>query len=141
MISITYPQVENVEVVATQSQPADSEKVAYLRTTNVALNDVTYIVKVNLSAPMPATSAGFSLYVGDYRVNKYSAYPGGIYFKVYDPNFFVEHVGEPIKFSVAGMPAQETGSRLPMLSGADAATRELQPAELPTQEQILRSGN
>jgi hypothetical protein len=60
---------------------------------------------------------------------------------VYDPNFFVEHGGEPIKFSVAGMAAQATGSRLPMQFGADAVTRELQPTELPTQEQILRSGN
>lgn len=141
MIPITYPQVANVEVVATQSQPADSEKVAYLQTTNAVLNDVTYIVKVNLSTPMPITSAGFALYVGDYRVNKYSAFPGGIYFKVYDPNFFVEHGGEPVKFSVAGTAAQETGSRLPMQTGADAAARDLQPTELPTQAQILRSGN
>jgi hypothetical protein len=83
MISITYPQVANVEIVATQSQPADSEKISYLRTTNAALDDVTYIVKVNLRAPMPVTSLGFTLYVGDYPVNKYFAFPGGIYFKQY----------------------------------------------------------
>jgi hypothetical protein len=143
MIPITYPQVANVEVVATQSQPADTEKIAFLKTTNAALNDVTYIVKVNLSAPLPVTSAGFTLYVGDYQVRKYSAFPGGIYFKVYDPNFFVDHGGEPLKFSVLGMAAQETGSRLPTLPGADAAaTRGLQQSsELPTQEQILRLGN
>jgi hypothetical protein len=143
MISMDYPQVANVEVVATQSQPSDSEKVAHLKTANnnVDLKDVTYIVKVNLSAPMPFTSMGFTLYVGDYRVNKYAAFPGGIYFKVYDPNFFVEHGGEPIKFSVAGMAAQETGARLPLQSGADAGIRPLQAPELPMQEQILRSGN
>jgi hypothetical protein len=143
MISIDYPQVANVEVVATQSQPADSEKVAYLKTVNnnADLKDVTYIVKVNLSAPMPATSMGFTLYVGDYRVNKYAAFPGGIYFKVYDPDFFVEHGGESIRFSMGGMAARETGVRLPLQSGTDAVSRALQAPELPTQEQLLRSGN
>jgi hypothetical protein len=142
MISIDYPQVANVEVVATQSQPSDSEKVAHLKVANnnADLKDVTYIVKVNLIAPMPITSMGFTLYVGDYRVNKYAAFPGGIYFKVYDPNFFVEHGGAPIRFSVGGMAAQETGARLPLQSGADAVTRGLQAPELPTQEQMLRSG-
>jgi hypothetical protein len=141
MISIDYPQVANVEVVATQSQAADSEKVAHLKTINNNLKDVTYIVKVNLSAPMPITSLGFTLYVGDYRVNKYSAFAGGIYFKIYDPNFFVEHGGEPIKFSMGGMAAQETGARLPLQSDAAAGMGALQAPELPTQEQMLRSGN
>jgi hypothetical protein len=141
MISIDYPQVANVEVVATQSQAADSEKVAHLKTTNNNLKDVTYIVKVNLSAPMPVTSLGFTLYVGDYRVNKYSAFPGGIYFKIYDPNFFIEHGGKPIKFSMGGMAAQETGARLPLQSDTAAGTGALQAPELPTQEQMLRSGN
>jgi hypothetical protein len=140
MIPITYPQIAHVEVVATQSNPADTEKITFLKTTNAALQDVTYIVKVDLSAPLPITSAGFALYVGNYQVKKYSAFPGGIYFKVYDPNFFVEHAGEPLKFSVAGMAAQETAYRLPGLPEEGATALE-QVSELPTQEQLLRPGN
>jgi hypothetical protein len=143
MMPITYPQVTNVEVVATQSQPADSEKIAHLRSTtnNTALADVTYVVKVDLREPMPATSMGYTLLVGDYPINKYASFTGGIYFKVYDPNFFAEHGGESIKFSVGGMAAHETGARLPIQPTAAATLRTTESSELPTQEQILRPEN
>ena len=150
MMSMPYPQVTQVEVVATQPQPADLRVLEHLNTTQANhLNNITYIVKINLSSPMPATSAGVVLSVGDYRISRYSAFPGGIYFKIHDPHFFEEHGGEAIQLSIAGMAPQPTGYQLPTsannLPPADesitprSANAAAEPAsgELPTQEEVL----
>jgi hypothetical protein len=142
MIFIPHPQVVQVEVVATQPQAADTRTIEHLRTTsNADLEDVAYIVKIDLSEPLPATSAGVALYVGDYRINRYYAFPGGIYFKVYDPNFFAEHGGDAIQFSVAGTAMQDSGYRLPDRPDnlpTEVSRRGLTVSELPTQEAVLR---
>jgi hypothetical protein len=147
MIPMNYPQVAHVEVVPTQPQAADSRTIDHIRMSeNILLDNVTYIVKINLSSPLPVTSAGFNLYVGNYRVSRYFEFPGGIYFKVFNPQFLVEHGGEPIRFSVGEAAAQDTGSRLPEQQvepalDLDAAERRSAPAPLPTQEQLFRPGS
>lgn len=146
MMPITYPQVTQIEVVATQPQPADLRVLETLRATQPNdLDNITYIVKINLSSPLPATSIGVVLSVGDYRISRYAAFPGGIYFKVHDPHFFEEHGGEAIQFSVAGR-TQATGYQLPTTAAnlpttdetAQAAAEAEPIGELPTQEEVLR---
>ena len=149
MMPIPYPQVTQIEIVATQPQPADLRVLAHLRATQTSdLNNITYIVKINLSSPLPATSAGFVLSVGDYRISRYAAFPGGIYFKIHDPHFLEEHGGEAIQFAVDGMAPQATGYQLPASATNLPTTAELimprsaeaepVPADLPTQEEVLR---
>src|SRR5262249_47768334 len=52
-------------------------------------------------------------YVGNTRIPKYWEYPRGIYFKVLDEAFLVDHEGEPIRFSRNDQDFENTGVNLP----------------------------
>lgn len=140
MIPFTYPEVTRVEVLATQPIPADIRSIQYLQANgNTALIEVTYLVKINLSRAPVVTSRGLGLYVDGYRIRRYSAFPGGIYFKIFDPRFFEEYAGKKIFFSADGVTMHDSGYQLParaenVPAGANSA---LESTTLPTQEQVL----
>ena len=56
-----------------------------------------YVVKVRLKAKPPVTSMAWALYVGDELVCKYWEYTDGIYFTVFDPQFFIRHKGKQLR--------------------------------------------
>src|SRR5262245_37036814 len=94
------PKIRSVEIVAARPEAADQRRLAHLQaTTNRAVEPVMYVVKVYLDQPLPATGSGFSLFVGNERIGKYTAFPGGVYFKVHNPGFLESHRGEPVRFS------------------------------------------
>lgn len=141
MSNFTYPDVSNVEVVATQPKPADVRSMQYIQSTeNVSFDNVTYVVKIYLNNRLPAMSLGMGMYLDDYYVREYSGFNGGIYLKVNNPRFFEEHAGKQIRFSVDGETFYDTGIRLPNL--AESGRRGLAAAEveaLPTQEEVLNN--
>jgi hypothetical protein len=133
----TPPNAVAVEVVATRPTDADNTGIAYLgKTSGRSLAPVTYLVKVRLDPMPPATSLGWALYVNDFRVPKYWQYKDGIYFKVYDPQFFSDHQGGALRFSHNGTDFVDTGlvltqpDTIPPASASDAAV-------LPQQADIL----
>ena len=132
----TPPHAVALEVVAARPTGADEAAIAHLRrTTDRDIAAVAHLVLVRLEAIPPATSSGYALYVGNFRVPKYWEYRDGIYFKVYDPQFLTEHAGEPLRFSANGTEFIETGLALtiPDLtvpSGPDVV-------DLPEQSDIL----
>lgn len=132
------PKAVAVEVVAAQPTHADRSLVAQLGAERgVPLVAVAYVVKVALSSVPEATSSGWALYVDDLRIPKYWEYPRGIYFKVFDPQFFADHAGGKLRFSQDGATFTDTGLKLaaprrPAKPGARGA------AKLPSQDEVLR---
>ena len=132
------PVAVAVEVVATQPEASDAAALAAVRRRaareRAGREDptATYVVKLRLETPVPATGAGWALFVGDFRIPKYWEYAAGIYFKVYDPGFLDDHADAPLRFSAdAGRTFVETGLTL----GRAVATRDR--ADLPTQREVL----
>ena len=141
MLDFTYPNVSNIELVSTQPKPADLRSIEYIQTSeNTTLAPISYIVKINLSSQLPATSLGFQLYVGNEQVQKYSGFKNGLYFKVNNPRFFSVFAGKEIRFSLdRGEAFHNTGVLLPSLAGD--GRRSSSPANLenlPTQEEVLK---
>lgn len=134
-----YPTVSAIEVVATQPTEADFRTIKYMQSTgNFQVGNATYIVKLNLDNIPEISSLGFLVYVGEFRVRKYSECKDGIYFKIYEPQFFSEHAGQNIRFSIDGTIFQDSGQHLPTvddMSSLTLAESEVNP--LPTQEQVL----
>lgn len=138
MQASTPPQAVAVEVIAAQATEADSAMVAQLSADAAKpLPGVAYVVKVQLKALPEATSQGWALYVDELRIPKYWAYSQGIYFKVFDPQFFADHKGGKLRFSQNGSDFTDTGLNLaalevPAKKSARAATR------LPLQDEVLK---
>lgn len=134
-----YPEVSAVEIVATQPTEADLRSIENMRLTEDSqIRNVTYIIKLALENIPEISSLGFNVYVGEFRVRKYSGCRGGIYFKIYDPQFFSEHAGQNIRFSIDGITFQDSGQRLPEvedMSSLSLADSDL--GSLPTQKQVL----
>jgi len=108
------PKATAVEVVATRPTEADSSAIAYLSSrTMKPLPQIAYLVKIRFAATPPVTSQGWALYVNHFRIPKYWAYKKGIYFKVFDAQFFVDHKGRPLRFSQNGTEFVDTGLKLP----------------------------
>jgi hypothetical protein len=113
MTTFTPPKIVAVEVVASQPTDSDRSVMAHLKARdNTLLEDVAYLVKIQFEEIPPVTSHGWALYVGNERVPKYWAYKGGIYFKVFDPNYFVEHDGQLIQFSTDGVELIDSAKKL-----------------------------
>jgi hypothetical protein len=109
----TPPKIIAVEVVSTQPTPADRKAIDYLSVqTSRPLPQIAYIVKIRLATMPPATSHGWALYVNGFRIPKYWEYKNGIYFKVFDPQFFADHHGQLLRFSQNGIDFVETGKKL-----------------------------
>jgi hypothetical protein len=132
--------VSNVEVIATQPKPADMRSIEYIQSTeNTTFDNITYIVKINLTSKLPSTSLGVRVYLDDYYVQKYSGFKNGIYFKVNNPHFLSEHAGKQIRFSMDGITFNDTGIRLPNLTGGSPRGFTTTAIDaLPTQEEVLR---
>lgn len=134
----TPPKATKVEVAAAQPTDADRAAIAHLSASaRKPLPEVTYLVKVHFETMPPATSHGWALYVNDFRIPKYWAYKDGIYFKVFDQEFFREHRGQPLRFSRNGTEFIDTGLRLsaPRLPAPKSA-KDL--SKLPLQEKVLK---
>ena len=135
MMPSTPPHAVAVEVVATQ--PTDADDALIARLSHAADRDiapVAYLVKVRLQSMPPATSSGWALYISDFRVPKYWQYEAGIYFKVYEPTFFTDHAGEPLRFSPDGTDFIETGLTL---AGPDVVPSRAEARDLPRQSDVL----
>jgi hypothetical protein len=91
-----------------------------------------YVVKVRLKEKPPVTSMAWALYVDDERVSKYWEYPDGIYFTVFDPQFFIRHQGKQLRFSQNGTDFFDTGVKLTAPASSAVA------AKLPLQSEVLR---
>jgi hypothetical protein len=138
MTPLTPPKIAAVEVVASQPTDADLGVIAHLSAgASAPLPKVAYLVKIAFEEMPPVTSQGWALYVNDQRIPKYWAYKDGIYFKVFDPNFLVEHDGEPLRFSLDGVHFIDTGKKLvkPKPKAHRAAHAA---AKLPLQSDVLQ---
>jgi hypothetical protein len=138
MKSSTAPQVVGVEVVAARATEADSAMVAHLEASQKkSLPGVAYIVKIRLKALPAATSQGWALYVDKLRIPKYWTYRQGIYFKVFDPQFFAEHKGRKLRFSQNGTDFVDTRLKLaPPPEAKKGSPRTT--ARLPLQDDVLK---
>jgi hypothetical protein len=133
----TPPNAVALEVVAAQPTDADNAAIEHLTaTTGRSLAAVTYLVKVRLDPMPPVTSLGWALYVDDFRVPKYWQYREGIYFKVYDPQFFSDHQGEALRFTHNHTDFVDTGLVLPQPDGGPPAS-PADAADLPPQTDVL----
>jgi hypothetical protein len=96
-----------------------------------ATREAVYVVKVRLKAKPPVTSMAWALYVGDERVSKYWEYKDGIYFVVFDPQFFVTHKGKRLCFSQNDTDFFDTDAELA------PAPSESNAIKLPPQADVL----
>lgn len=132
------PKAVAVEVVATQPTDADRAAIAHLSTRDgMALAPVAYVVKVRLKSMPPITSRGWALYVDDLRIPKYWQYREGIYFKVFDPQFFLDHQGGRLRFSQDGSDFVDTGLRLSRPASRAKKGSQRAAAKLPLQADVL----
>lgn len=130
----TPPQAVAVRAFAAQPTEADRAVIARLnQTTDRRLEPVAFLVTVELAVVPPATSSGWALYLDDFRVPKYWEYRHGIYFKVFDPQFFADHAGQRLRFSPNGTDFVDTDLTLPPPEPVAAGER----SALPRQEEIL----
>lgn len=138
MQAFTPPQAVAVEVIAAQATEADSAMLAQPAAEAARpLPGVAYIVKLQLKALPEATSHGWALYVDELRIPKYWACRQGIYFKVFDPQFFVDHGGGKLRFSQNGTDFTDTGLTLAAPQAPEAKSARA-AARLPTQDEVLK---
>jgi hypothetical protein len=131
----TPPQAVAVEVLATRPTDADDALIARLdEAADHHLAAVAYLVKVQLRSVPPATASGWALYVDDFRIPKYWQYSDGIFFKVYDPQFFTDHAGGALRFSSDGTDFVETGLTL---GAPDDLPSSTDARDLPRQGDVL----
>jgi len=127
------PKAVAVEVVATQPTEADGAAIAHLSARDQkTLAEVAYVVKIRFESMPEATSRGWALYVNDFRIPKYWAYKEGIFFKVFDAQFFQDHRGQSLRFSENGVDFVDTGLRLAPPGALEDLT------ELPRQDDLLK---
>ena len=134
-----YPKIVSVDVIPSRPKPADVRKIHFIQAQEkLSLEEVALIVRIRLKSMPPATSQGFELYLGDYRVSKYWAFQGGIYFKVYNPRFLKKHGGKQIRFAIEGDRFYDTGLRLPKKAKAiRPAPAKDRTQALPSEEDVL----
>jgi hypothetical protein len=131
----TPPKIVAVEIVAAQPTEADKAAIAHLSIqANRPLPQAAYLVKVRLKEVPPATSHGWALYLGDFRIPKYWEYKEGIYFKVFDPQFFADHEGASLRFSLGGTAFTDSRIKLPASSAVKSAG---DAKKLPVQQDLL----
>ena len=138
MHPLTPPKVIEVEVVPAQPTEADSAAIAHLSAeAGRSLPQIAYVIKVRFKTKPPVSSQGWALYVKDFRIPKYWEYEHGIYFKVFDLRFFVDHKGQKLRFSQNGMDFIDTGKKLPAPAPTPAKSRG-KAGRLPSQADVLR---
>lgn len=138
MMPSTPPKITGLEVVATQPTEADTKAITHMSAQmSRSLPHVTYLVKVRLEKVPPATSHGWALYINDFRIPKYWEYQHGIYFKVFDPQFFADHQGKQLRFSHDGSEFVDTSVKLPAPDSITIKTRT-DTTNLPPQSEVLK---
>ena len=138
MPASTPPKAIAVEVVATQATEADAVSMVQLDLAAAkSAAGPAYVVKLKFKALPEATSQGWALYVGDLRIPKYWAWREGVYFKVFDPQFFADHQGEKLRFSQDGNKFTDTGLKLSAPSAADKKSARAKE-RLPLQDDVLK---
>jgi hypothetical protein len=126
-----------VDVVPVRPSDVDRELIAQLKArVGLSLAAAAYLVLVRLKVAPAATAQGWALYVGDFRIPKYWEYKDGIYFKVVDPQFFDDHLGEPLRFSQDGTNFVDTGLKLVRPKSAKA--RSHATGALPHEDDFLK---
>jgi hypothetical protein len=103
------PKITAVEVVAARPTEADRAAIAHM---GIKETQAVYVVKVRLKEKPPVTSMAWALYVDDERISKYWEYNDGIYFTVLDPQFFIRHKGDQLRFSQNGIDFFDTDVKL-----------------------------
>jgi hypothetical protein len=135
----TPPKVLSVEAAAAQPTDADRTTIAFLSARdNKPLPQVTYLVKLRFESMPPATSQGWALYVNDFRIPKYWQYKEGIFFKVFDVQFFRDHQKQSLRFSQNGADFIDTGLKLPPLPSGQLRPLKTS-AKLPPQDDLLKA--
>lgn len=131
----TPPNAIAVDVLATQPTDADNTVIARLSEAGRDVTPAAYLVRIELDTVPEPTSTGWALYIDDFRVPKYWEYKDGIYFKVYESQFFADHAGGTLRFSSDGTTFIETGLTL---SQPDVmASPSADSNDLPQQREIL----
>ncbi len=134
----TPPKVIAAEVVTAQPTEADSAAIVHLSAeAGRSLPQVVYFIKVRFKTKPPVSSQGWALYVNDFRIPKYWEYEHGIYFKVFDSQFFADHKGQELRFSQNGIEFIDTGIKLPAPAPTPAKSRG-NTGRLPLQAEVLR---
>lgn len=133
------PKAVAVDVVAAEPTEADSSAIAHLSARDrKSLPGVTYLVKIRLEIKPEVASHGWALYVNDLRIPKYWEYDDGIYFKVFDPQFFQDYKGKRLRFSPNGTDFIDTGLKLTAPRAITESVAGIS-VELPAQDKALRS--
>jgi hypothetical protein len=125
------PKITAVEVVPAQPTEADRAAIAHM---GVKEPKAVYVVKVRLKEKPPVTSMAWALYVDDQRVSQYWEYTDGIYFTVFDPQFFIRHQGKQLRFSHNGTDFFDTGVEL----APAPSVAEGNAIKLPLQADVLK---
>jgi len=125
------PKIAAVEVVPAQPTEADRAAIVHM---GLKEPRAVYVVKVRLKAKPPVTSIAWALYVGDERISKYWEYKDGIYFVVFDAQFFAMHKGEQLRFSQNDTDFFDTGMEL----APSSSVGEGNAIRLPLQADVLK---
>jgi hypothetical protein len=138
MVPPTPPKAVGVEVIAAQATEPDRAVIAHLSARDgKTLAPVVYLVKLRFETMPPPGSSGWALYVDKHRIPKYWAHKDGIYFKVHDPQFFTDHKGQELRFSLNDTTFIDTGLKLE-LPVAEASKAAGEPSKLPLQADALK---
>ena len=104
-------------MVATHPTDADRRILASLsERDHKTVGQIAFVVKLRFASIPEPTSMGWALYVGGEQVPKYWGYQHGIYFKVYERQYFAQHHGDPIRFSHDRQTFIDTGHQLEDIS-------------------------
>jgi len=125
------PKITAIEVVPAQPTETDRAAIAHM---GVKEPKAVYVVKVRLKTKPPVTSMAWALYVDDERVSKYWEYADGIYFTVFDPQFFAKHAGKRLRFSYNGVDFIDTGVDL----ASAPSVADGNSTKLPMQADVLK---
>ena len=124
------PKITAVEVVPAQPTELDRAAIAHM---GVKEPKAIYVVKVRLKEKPPVTSMAWALYVDDERVSQYWEYTDGIYFTVFDPQFFIRHQGKQLRFSQNGTDFFDSSAEL----APAPSVAESNAIRLPLQADVL----
>jgi|JI10StandDraft_1071094.scaffolds.fasta_scaffold01952_12 hypothetical protein len=131
------PKIERVEVHAALPEPADLRRIATLvQARSRSIEPVTWVYKLYVADVPEPRGAALELFIDDRRIQRYSEFPGGIYFTVNDPDLVREIAGGSVRFRQEGQAeCRDTASRIPPVEDSQ---RSLLPTTLPRQIELLR---
>ena len=134
-------KVQRIEVVPARPSEAELRKIRQHKTAAAekAEEEVIYLVKIYLDKLPEPTGIAYPLYVGEQQIRKYTEFPGGIYFKLYDPGMLEKMAGQKVRFGSAVKPGFiDTDQDFPDVNAAELL-RDTQKVrkELPTRQEEL----